>query len=98
MSDKPAPFTNPRNKLIIYKITIIYAIFYTLMKLYAIFQGAWVLPNLIVALPLVLIGLIAWLQLKAQKTNWWFIGISIIVVSTVRFYETDWVVWLNQNI
>lgn len=98
MSDKPAPFTNARNKLTIYKITIIYAAFYLLMKLYAIFQGSWFLPNLILTLPFILIGFIAWWQLKQNKTNWWFILLSIIVVSAVRYYEADWVVWLNQNI
>ena len=99
MSDKPAPFTNPRNKLTIYKITIIYAGFYLLMKLYSIIvENFWVLPNLIIALPIVLIGLWAWWQLKQEKTSWWFIGFSIIIVSLVRYYESDWVVWLNQNL
>ncbi len=98
MSDKPAPFTNPRNKLTIYKITIIYAGFYLLMKLYAIFQGSLILPNLILTIPFILIGFVAWSQLKQNKTNWWFILLSIIVVSAVRYYESDWVVWLNQNL
>jgi hypothetical protein len=98
MSDKPAPFTNPRNKLTIYKITIIYAAFYFLMKLYAIFNGSWFLPNLIISLPILFIGLFAWWQLKQDKTNCWFIAISIIVVSAVRYYEQDWVYWLNQNL
>lgn len=98
MSDKPAPFTNPRNKLTIYKITIIYAAFYFIMKIYAIVNGAWILPNLIVSLPIVFIGFLAWWQLKQNKTSWWFIAISIIVVSTVRYYEQGWVYFLNQNL
>lgn len=99
MSDKPAPFTNPRNKLTIYKITIIYAGFYLLMKIYSIFfENLWVFPNLIICLPILIIGLLAWWQLKQEKTNWWFILLSIIVVSAVRYYESDWVVWLNQNL
>jgi len=99
MSEKPAPFTNPRNKLTIYKITIIYAAFYILMKLYAIFiEGSWLLPNLILCAPMILVGLVAWKQLKDEKTNWWFIAISVIVVSVLRYYEAEWVVWLNQNL
>lgn len=98
MSDKPAPFTNPRNKLTIYKITIIYAVFYFLMKVYAIFNGAWFLPNIIISLPILLIGALAWWQLKQKKTSWWFIAISIIVVSAVRYFEQDWVYYLNQNL
>ena len=98
MTDKPAPFTNPRNKTTIYKITIIYAVFYILMKAYAIFNGAWFLPNLAVSIPILLIGFLAWWQLKQNRTNWWFIAISIVVVSAVRYYEQDWVYYLNQNL
>ncbi len=98
MSDKPAPFTNPRNKITIYKITIIYAAFYALMKVYAIFNGSWFLPNLMISLPIVLIGFLAWWQLKQKKTNWWFIALSIVVVSAVRYFEQDWVYYLNQNL
>lgn len=96
---KPAPFTNPRNKITIYKITAIYAAFYIVMKFYAIFaQGSWVLPNLILCLPMLVIGAIAWWQLKQNQTSWWFIALSIVVVSALRYYEGDWVLWLNQNI
>jgi len=99
MSDKPAPFTNPRNKLTIYKITVIYAAFYLLMKIYSIVvENFWILPNLIISLPIVIIGLVAWWQLKQDKTNWWFIVLSIIVISATRYYESDWVLWLNQNL
>ncbi|MBS3739026.1 hypothetical protein [Mesohalobacter halotolerans] len=99
MSDKPAPFTDSRNKLTIYKITVIYAAFYVLMKVYSIVvESLWVLPNLIISLPVVIVGIVAWWHLKKNKTFWWFIIISIIVVSAVRYFEADWVVWLNQNL
>ncbi|MGX1024315.1 hypothetical protein [Psychroflexus sp. MBR-150] len=99
MTDKPAPFRNPKNKLIIYKITVIYAAFYILTKLYSIFaENQSVLPILIISLPLAIIGLIAWWQLKQNKTNWWFIALSVIVISAVRYFEVDWVWWLNQNL
>jgi len=99
MTEKPAPFTDPKNKLIIYKITMIYAAFYVLTKLYSIVvENSWVLPNLIVSLPVAIIGLVAWSQLKQHNPNWWFIALSVIVVSAIRYFEKDWVVWLNQNI
>jgi len=99
MEENHPPFSNPRNKLTIYKITIIYAAFYVLLKLYAIFfQGQWLIPNLIVCLPIVVIGAVAWLQLRKKNTSWWFVGLSIVVVSAVRYFEKDWVMWLNTNL
>jgi len=98
MEEKSPPFSNPRNKLTIYKITIIYAAFYVLMKLYAIFQGQWLIPNLMVCIPILVIGVLAWLQLKKGNTSWWFVGLSIVVVSAVRYFEQDWVLWLNANL
>lgn len=99
MSNKPAPFTDSRNKITIYKITVIYAAFYVLMKLYSIVvENLWVLPNLIISIPIIIIGLVAFKHLKEKETYWWFIIISIIVVSAVRYFEADWVVWLNQNL
>ncbi len=96
---KPAPFTNPRNKITIYKIIAIYSAFYVLMKFYAIFvQGSWLLPNLILCAPMVIIGLVAWQQLKKQQTSWWYILVAVIAVSVLRYYEADWVIWLNQNL
>jgi hypothetical protein len=96
---KPAPFTNPRNKITIYKIIAIYAAFYILMKFYAIFfQNSWLLPNLILCLPMLFFGLVAWQQLKQEKTYWWFIVVAIIGISALRYYEASWAVWLNQNL
>jgi hypothetical protein len=96
---KPAPFTNPRNKITIYKIIAIYSAFYVLLKLYAIvFKGSWLLPNIILSLPMLIIGGLAWWQLKQEKTSWWYIVVGVIVVSALRYYEADWVVWLNQNL
>ena len=98
MEEKAPPFSNPRNKITIYKITVIYTAFFVIMKGYAIFEGQWFMPNLIVCLPIVCIGIIAWLQLKSNKTSWWFVILSILVVSAVRYYEHDWVIWLNANL
>jgi hypothetical protein len=98
MPEQSPPFSNPRTKLTIYKITVIYAAFYVIMKLFSIFKGSWLWPNLIICVPIIAIGFAAWWQLKQEKTSWWFVGLSIVVVSAVRYYEQDWVVWLNMNL
>lgn len=94
---KPSkPFSSERTKLTITKITAIYAGFYFILKLSAIFNGAWVLPNLILTIPLLVLGLIAWYLLKSEQTNWFFVIISILVISSIRYYEVEAVVWLNS--
>lgn len=98
MSEQAPPFSKERYKLTIYKIIMIYAPFYMVLKLFAISKGSWVLPNLILCLPVLAIGLVAWWQFKNEKTNWIFIVLSVFVVSALRTLESDWVVWLNDNL
>ncbi|QSS96467.1 hypothetical protein [Psychroflexus sp. ALD_RP9] len=94
---KPSkPFSSERTKLVITKITAIYAAFYFVLKLSAIFNGAWVLPNLVLTLPLLILGLIAWYLLKSEQTNWLFVIVSILIISAIRYYEAEAVVWLNS--
>lgn len=95
---RPKPFSSAKNKLIITKIVVIYAGFYLLLKLSAIFQGGWVIPNLILALPLVLLGLLGYYFLKTNSTNWYYAIGSIIAISAVRYYEKDLIVWLHNTL
>lgn len=96
MEQQPKPFSSERTKLTIAKITVFYALFFVAMKIVIIFQGAWMLPNLIISLPIVITGLIAWYLLKNKKVNWLFVIISIIVISAIRYYETEAVYWLHS--
>ena len=57
---KPKPFSSEKNKLIITKIIVIYSGFFLLLKLSAIFQGGWVAANLLIALPIILLGLLGY--------------------------------------
>jgi hypothetical protein len=96
--ERPKPFSSARNKLIITKIVVIYTGFFLLLKLSAIFQGGWVLPNLLLALPLVLLGLLGYYFLKTDSTNWAYAIGSLIFISLVRAYEEDLIVWLHNSI
>lgn len=81
------------------KIVLIFAGVFTFMKIFAIFSsGLWIIPNLLVALPAVLMGIIAIYLLKTNQTNWWFIVIAFIVFVSVRINEAEWVIWLNNNL
>ena len=92
----PKPFTDKKNKLIITKIIVIYSAFFLVLKLSAIFQGGWVAANLLVALPIVLLGLLGVYFLKTNSTNWVYAIGSIIAVSAMRYYEQDLILWLHS--
>ncbi|WP_127846454.1 hypothetical protein [Psychroflexus aestuariivivens] len=97
-AQKPKPFTSEKNKLIFTKIIVIYAAFFLVLKLAAIFQGAWVMTNLLIALPVVILGLIGFYLLKNNSVNWFFPIFSIILISALRYYETDLANWLHEQL
>lgn len=95
---KPKPFSSAKNKLIITKIIVIYSGFFLLLKLSVIFQGGWVAANLLIALPIVLLGLLGYYFLKTNSTNWVYALGSIVIISAMRFYEQDLIVWIHNAI
>lgn len=96
--ERPKPFSSAKNKLIITKIIVIYSGFFLLLKLSAIFQGGWVAANLLIALPIVLLGLLGYYFLKTNSTNWVYALGSIVIISAMRFYEQDLIVWIHNAI
>mgnify|MGYP000462190989 CR=1 FL=1 len=93
---KPKPFSSEKNKLIITKIIVIYSAFFLVLKISAIIQGGWVAANLLVALPIVLLGLLGYYFLKTNTTNWLYAIGSIVIISAMRFYEQELTVWLHN--
>lgn len=93
---KPKPFTADNNKLIITKIIVIYSAFFLVLKISAIIQGGWVAANLLVALPVVLLGLLGFYFLRTKSTNWYYAIGSIIAISVMRFYEKELTVWIHN--
>lgn len=96
--ERPKPFSSAKNKLIITKIIVIYSGFFLLLKLSVIFQGGWVAANLLIALPIVLLGLLGYYFLKTNSTNWVYALGSIVIISAMRFYEQDLIVWIYNAI
>jgi hypothetical protein len=95
---KPRPFSSDKNKLIITKIIVIYSTFFLILKLSSIFQGGWVMANLLVAFPLVVLGLLGFYFLKSNSTNWIYALSGIAIISAIRYYEQDLVVWIHNSI
>lgn len=84
-------------KALISKIILFYSFFYVIMKLIAIlFQGAWPIPNLILAIPYIIFAAIGWRMLKNNQYSWIYVVAGIIVISVVRYYEMQWQVQLHQ--
>ena len=99
MQDKETerkPFSAKRNKNIITQITVIYSAFYIILKFSAIFKGQWLWANLSLALPFLLLGLTGFYLLKNQLENWTYVIISILVISLIRYYESELVVKLHE--
>jgi cellulose synthase/poly-beta-1,6-N-acetylglucosamine synthase-like glycosyltransferase len=87
-----------RNLVILTKIILIYSIFFIVMKAVILFGGAWLLPNLLLMFPFVILGTIAGLQVKRENYSWWFVGTGAAVIILTRIYETRIAFWIQQQI
>jgi hypothetical protein len=95
-SKKKPPILNPKNQVVFNKIILIYAIFYIALKAYAIlFMSQWILENLIISLPILLIGILAFYFQKTKNQNWTFILLSIGTAILIRLNETEWVLQIH---
>ena len=93
----PAPFTSEANRNMFSKIIVIYALFYIAMKIIAVFQGAWLLVNLTLCVPFVLLTIWGGILLKRNATNWAYVIISVVTASAIRYYEANLMIWLHEN-
>ncbi len=58
------------------------------MKAVIIFGGAWLVPNLLLMVPYLVLGTIAAFQVKRESYSWWFVGIGAAVIILTRVYES----------
>lgn len=87
-----------RNLVILTKIILIYSIFFIVMKAVIIFGGAWPVPNLLLMIPFLILGIISGLQIRRENYSWWFVGIGAAVIILTRIYETSLSIWVQQQI
>lgn len=84
-------------KALISKIILFYSVFYGAMKIIAVlFNDAWPLPNLIMAIPFVIFAIVGGLMLKRDNYSWIYVAAGVIVISIVRYYEIQWLQQLHQ--
>lgn len=90
-NNKKAPIFSDSYTISGTKIVIIFSGVFIFMKLFAVFtQDLWVIPNLLIALPALILGLVGIMLLSAKKTNWWFILIAFLIFLAIRLNEVDW--------
>lgn len=83
--------------MLLSKIILFYSVFYIVMKVFAVlFENVWVLPNLILALPFLIIAILGGMMLKRNNYSWIYVIAGILVISLIRYYEGKWVVNLHQ--
>ncbi|WP_242670081.1 hypothetical protein [Gramella sp. KN1008] len=88
--------TSQRYLVLISKIIFFYSIFYVVMKILAIFQGAWLIPNLILSLPYAIFAVIGGFMVKRNSYHWAYVIAGAIVISVIRYYEQEWMVHLHN--
>lgn len=85
-----------RYLVLISKIIFFYSLFYVIMKILAMFQGAWVIPNLILSLPYLVFAIVGGLMVKRNSYHWAYVIAGAILISVVRYYEQQWMVQLHE--
>jgi len=86
-----------RYLVLISKIIFFYSIFFVVMKVISMFQGAWVIPNLILSLPYLVFGLVGGYMVKYNKYHWAYVIAGVILISIVRYYEVEWMLQLQER-
>ena len=86
-----------RYLVLISKIIFFYSIFFVMMKVISMFQGAWVIPNLILSLPYLVFGLVGGYMVKYNRYHWAYVIAGVILISIVRYYEVEWMLQLQER-
>ena len=85
-----------RYLIIFTKLIFIYSLFYVIMKILAVFQGAWLYANLIMAFPVLILGLLGAYFVKMKRYNWLYVIIAALIISAIRYYEQGWLLGLHN--
>jgi hypothetical protein len=85
----------PKIQLLLTKVITLYALFYMLVKIIGVFKGFWLVPNLIIAFFLLLLGLSGWRLLRQQKAPLYFVLLGIACMVLLRIYEVDLMLYLQ---
>ncbi|RXR30621.1 hypothetical protein EQG68_11205 [Flavobacterium piscinae] len=79
------------------KIVSVYSFFFVLLKSIAILRGAWMIPNIILAIPFIIMGILTAYTVLYKKYSWIITIVTVTLIIVVRYYEGDWVYSLQNK-
>lgn len=83
-------------RIVLFRIIILYCLFYAVVKIIGIWKGMWLIPNLIIVFGLAIIGIIGIWLVKQNKYPLIYVMAGSLFIVLLRVYETRWVFYLNQ--
>ncbi|PKP39813.1 MAG: hypothetical protein CVT96_11550 [Bacteroidetes bacterium HGW-Bacteroidetes-13] len=83
-------------RIVLFRIIILYCLFYAVVKIIGIWKGMWLIPNLIIVFGLAIIGIIGIWFVKQNKYPLIYVMAGSLFIVLLRVYETRWVFYLNQ--
>lgn len=93
---RPKPFSAENTKIIVCKVIFYYSLFYIVMKILAIFNNAWIIPNLLLCIPFAVFGIIGFRMTRENKYYWSYLILGILVISATRYFEKDLAIYFHQ--
>ena len=79
------------------KIVSVYSFFFVLLKSIAIIRGAWMIPNIILAIPFIIVGILTAYTIIYKKYSWIITIITVALIIAVRYFEYDLVYFLQSK-
>lgn len=81
---------------IITKVVAYYSLFYAGVKIYGIVKGMLLLPNILIVMGLLALGLPGLWLIKKGRYYWWYALLGVLLISLLRYYEVELVGWFND--
>jgi uncharacterized membrane protein YeaQ/YmgE (transglycosylase-associated protein family) len=78
------------------RILAYFSLFYAIIKGIAIFKGQWFWPNFILGFIGVLVAYFLFSIIKKEAYNWYYVVVSVVLFSFIRFYEQQLIMYLNN--
>lgn len=90
------PFSKDRTRYIVGMVIYFYCVFYIIMKVIEIFQGAAALPYLILIIPFAVLAFVGNRLQRHKYFGWSYVIIGVLLISFMRYYELSLVQYLQE--